>query len=63
MQSDEKLVYTVEEAGERLGLGRNASYGAVGRGEIPSIRIGRLIRVPKIALDQMLAAAADKRRS
>jgi len=38
---------TVEEAGERyFGLCRASSYAAVKRGEIPVIKIGRLLRVP-----------------
>jgi excisionase family DNA binding protein len=46
---------TVAEAGERyFGLCRASSYAAVQRGEIPVIRIGRLLRVPVIALEEML---------
>lgn len=47
METDtERLVITVPEAGRRLGLGRNASYEAARRGQIPTIKIGKLIRVP-----------------
>jgi hypothetical protein len=35
-------------------LGRNASYSAVKRGEIPVIKIGSRLRVPVVALEQML---------
>jgi hypothetical protein len=38
-------------------LGRNASYDAAERGEIPAIRIGRLLRVPVRALEKMLDQA------
>ncbi|PWE78688.1 hypothetical protein XF30_19975 [Bradyrhizobium sp. SUTN9-2] len=51
---DKRLVYDVPEAGALLGLGRNASYEAAKRGDIPTIRIGKLLRVPKVAFDQML---------
>ncbi len=47
-------VFTVPEAGRQLGLGRNASYEAAKRGDLPTIRIGKLIRVPKAALFAML---------
>jgi hypothetical protein len=47
-QQDERLVYTVPEAGRLLGLGRNAAYDAAKRGDIPTLRIGRLLLVPKI---------------
>jgi excisionase family DNA binding protein len=48
-------VYTVPQAGAMAGLGRNASYEAVQRGEIPVLRFGRLLRVPKAAWDAILA--------
>lgn len=51
---EERLVYTVEEAGERLGLSRNSAYEAIKRGDIPSIKIGRRILVPKPALDRLM---------
>lgn len=56
-ESSECLVLTVPEAGRALGLGRNASYEAARRGDLPTIRIGRLIRVPKEALKGMLDRA------
>jgi excisionase family DNA binding protein len=43
-----------------LGLTRNASYEAAKRGDIPTIRIGKLIRVPKKALHEMLERAGAK---
>jgi hypothetical protein len=46
---------TVPEAGrEYFGLSRNASYAAAERGEIPVIQIGKLLRVPVRALEEML---------
>ena len=50
----ERLTYTVPQAGEILGIGRNASYEAARTGQIPTIRIGRRIVVPIIALERML---------
>ena len=44
-------------AGKALGLSRGSTYAAAGRGEIPTIKIGRLLRVPVRALEQMLAEA------
>jgi len=46
---------SVPEAGRRyFDLGRNASYAAAQRGEIPTIRIGGKIRAPIVALERML---------
>src|SRR5271169_4088055 len=54
----ERLVYTVPEAGRLLGLSRNGSYEAAKRGEIPTIRIGRLLLVPKIPFHRMIELVA-----
>jgi hypothetical protein len=52
---------SVPDAGRvYFGLSRGASYEAARRGELPVIRIGRLLRVPVIALEHMLLAAAHK---
>ena len=63
MSNDDKnecLVYTVEEAGKMLGLTKNGSYVAAKRGDFPTIKIGRLIKVPKAALHQFIDGAGAK---
>jgi len=57
---DGRLVYDVPEAGAMLGLTRNASYEAAKRGDIPTMRIGKLLRVPKAAFHKMLEEAGTK---
>ena len=47
---DERLVYTVAEAGELLGISRAFAYELVARGELPVICLGRRRLVPKVAL-------------
>ena len=49
-----RLTYTVEEAGKMAGLGRNTSYDAARRKEIPTIRIGRRLLVPRKRWDAIL---------
>ncbi|UFX41706.1 helix-turn-helix domain-containing protein [Bradyrhizobium sp. 41S5] len=51
------LVYTVPEAGALLGLTKNASYEAAKRGDLPILRIGKLLKVPKAALHAMIGSA------
>jgi excisionase family DNA binding protein len=58
----ETLTLTVPEAGKVLGLSRNGAYDAVTRGEIPVIRFGRRMVVPKVALERMLESAGQKPR-
>lgn len=56
--SDEALTLSVPEAGARyFGLSKNTSYEAAARGDIPTIRIGRLLRVPVRAIERMLDEA------
>jgi len=42
------------EVGALLGLSRGATYAAAKRGEIPIIRFGRRVLVPRAALDRLL---------
>jgi excisionase family DNA binding protein len=49
---------SVPEAGAKyLGLSKNASYEAAERGDIPTIKIGKLLRVPVRAMEQILDKA------
>ena len=41
------LTYSIVQAGKLIGLSRNASYAAAKSGDIPTVRIGRLLLVPK----------------
>ncbi len=56
MASDntDRLVFTVNEARQKLGISRGLTYEAVRTGKIPSIRIGRRILIPKAALQRLL---------
>jgi excisionase family DNA binding protein len=56
----ERRTYTVEEAGQLLGVGRNQAYEAVRSGTLPSIKIGKRLLVPKVALDNMLAGGVAR---
>jgi hypothetical protein len=58
-RSAHRLVYNVPEAGALAGLGRNASYDAAKRGEIPTLRLGGRLLVPKKKWDAMLAGEAS----
>jgi len=49
-----RLTYTIDEAAALLGVGRWAAYTAAKDGTLPTIRLGRLLVVPKAALDRLL---------
>jgi excisionase family DNA binding protein len=53
----ERLTHTVEEAAALLGISRNSAYEAVRRGQLPVLRIGRRLVVPRAALDRILSGA------
>jgi hypothetical protein len=60
MTEEVPLTISVPEAGRKyFGLCRNAAYDAAARGEIPTVRIGRLLRVPVRALEKMLDRASE----
>jgi helix-turn-helix protein len=60
MSEEALLTMSVPEAGKRyFGLCRNAAYDAAARGDIPVIKIGRLLRVPVRALERMLDRASE----
>jgi excisionase family DNA binding protein len=68
MQTDEtpthttaSAVLTIEEAAEILRIGRSAAYAAAKSGDLPTIRVGRLLRVPRYRLEQMLGSGAIQR--
>lgn len=50
----ERLTFTIEETAKRLGIGRQLAYNRVKTGEIPVIKIGRRLVVPRRALEKLL---------
>jgi hypothetical protein len=58
---NERLTMSVPEAGKKYyDLSRDASYAAAQRGDIPTIRVGRLLRVPVAAMDRKLERASGE---
>lgn len=51
---EDRRVVSVIEASKILGIGKNLCYEAIRRGEIPALRIGKRLLVPKAALEQLL---------
>ncbi len=56
----ESATLSVEETAKVLGIGRNSAYEGVRTGQIPSIRIGKRILVPRIALERILENAGSQ---
>ncbi|MEE9201814.1 MAG: helix-turn-helix domain-containing protein [Dehalococcoidia bacterium] len=51
---NEKLTLTVPQAAQALGICRGTAYEAARRGELPTVRIGRRLLVPRAALERLL---------
>jgi excisionase family DNA binding protein len=50
MDTDVELLLTPTEAARRLSLGRTRLYQLIGSGELASVRVGKLRRIPARAL-------------
>lgn len=50
--ADGKLLLTVDEAAQRLGIGRTLMYGLISAGEVQAVTVGRLRRVPSESLTE-----------
>lgn len=53
----DRLVWSVEEAGQQLGISRAHAYELIARGELPHLRLGRRLVVPKRAIEKLLTRA------
>jgi hypothetical protein len=45
--ASQRIAYDIPEAGALIGLGRNSAYAAARAGEIPTVKIGSRLLVPK----------------
>jgi hypothetical protein len=57
---EERPTVSVEEAGQWLGLGRSSAYEAARRGEIPTLRFNRTLRVPTARLRVLLGIDTEE---
>ena len=51
----ERQTYTVPEVAQILGIGRNTAYESCRAGEIPTVRVGTRVLVPRAAIEAMLS--------
>jgi excisionase family DNA binding protein len=59
-RSVEPALLRVDEAAQYLSLGRSKMYERIARGELPVIRIGRSVRVPRNALEAWIQAQVNE---
>lgn len=58
MNDDGRLVYTVVETAGLLHLSRNSVYKGISTGEIPYIKVGKRVLIPKFSLERLLSEAS-----
>lgn len=56
----EKLLLKPSEAFRAISIGRSTGYALIASGKLPSIRIGRAVRVPVVALKQWVEQQTKK---
>jgi len=59
MTTSRRLALKVKEAADALGVGRDAVYNAINRGEIRAIRFGGTLLVPQAELDRLLGVEPE----
>ena len=55
-----RLTYTIEEAAKLLGVSRGSAYEAARRGELPTLRLGRRLVVPRARLEELLGGDVER---
>lgn len=61
--SKAKYVYTVPQVARMLGINRNLAYQLARIGSLPTLRLGKRLVCPKVAIDRMLQQADDGKDS
>ncbi|MGB5925204.1 MAG: helix-turn-helix domain-containing protein [Dehalococcoidia bacterium] len=57
---EERYCMTVPEAARRLCVSRNFGYELVKRGELPVVRFGKRLLIPRVALEKMLEKSVSQ---
>ena len=58
MADNDTLLLTIPETAKLLRISRGLAYELIARGELPHIRLGRVIRIPRHGLEQWIAREA-----
>lgn len=58
-----RVMLTVEAAAERLSISRTRMYALIKAGDVTSVRVGRLRRIPGVAIDEFIANLITAQRA
>lgn len=59
----EPILLRAEDVARALGLGRSKTYEMMAAGELPTVRVGRAVRVPSAALEQWVRRRTSQTES
>lgn len=62
VKDDDRLLLTALEAARALGISQRTLWTLTARGEIPCIKLGRLNRYPRAALEEWIAERTAQKR-
>ncbi len=57
LEGEGRAVLSVSEAADALGISASLAYRLVREGDLPSVRLGRRLVVPRVAIERVIAAA------
>jgi excisionase family DNA binding protein len=60
--ADRQLVLSIPEACQALGIGETTLRQLIGRGQLPVLRLGRRVLIPRSGIEAMVAEAASAQR-
>jgi len=52
--SDASLLLRPDEVARALSVSRSAAYRLISEGQLPSVRLGKSVRVPRLALERWI---------
>jgi len=59
-QTSERLLLTVSEAAETLGVSRSHLYNLIQQGHLPTIRLGASVRIPRVWLERYIEERVEE---
>jgi len=60
VKGEDRVTWTVRETAERLGITLSTAYAYVESGQLPSIKLGRRLLIPRAAVLQLVDEAMDQ---
>jgi excisionase family DNA binding protein len=60
VKGEDRMTWTVRETAEQLGITLSTAYAYIESGELPAVRLGRRLLIPRAAVQQLVDEAMDR---